>query len=454
MKSIKLLTLLIALSLSLSQKAMAHEGHNDAFQESSVDTNKVKKVVLSPEGEKAIGLKIETVKESFLNKYIQVTGEVSVTDNQHYDISLSIAGLVKQVLVQEGDSVKQGQLLAVIQSVEATRLLKDLLSKKRQLEKEILILNKEFEVNKLTYIREKTLMQEGISPKKDFLQAENIYQASNASLLASRKELDFTVASTKSELDIMGISKQITEAALSSGVINPNINIFAPIEGVITMRNINPGEAIQVADKIFSIDNLKPIWINVDVYQEQIPYIKIGQEVKIISSSGEEVEGKISTKASLIKKDTRTLSVRIVSDNANESLKPGMTVNAKILYDKSENKSIVVPVSAIIEKQGESIAYVKYDDYYQAVKLKLGFKDASEVEVLQGLYEGDLLVVQGAEQLYSEALLKSSAVDEHHHEEGGKTNISFFFCLILSVLITAALTSLIWSIVLKSRSNK
>lgn len=455
----KLLSLIITLAISLSSGCLAHEGHNDAFAESSVETNTVKKIVLSPEGAKAIGIAVSTVEKSFSNKYIQVTGEVGVADNQHYDVSLSIGGLVKQVLVQEGEHVSKGQVLAVIQSIEATRLLKDLLSQKTSLEKEILISNKEFEVNKIGYIRERTLMQEGISPRKDFLEAESIYQASNASLLASKKELDFMIATSKSELDIMGIDKQVISQALATGNINPNINIVAPIAGVVTLRNINPGQAIQRAEKIFTIDNLKPIWINVDVYQEQIPDIELGQTVKIISSSGEELEGQISNKGNLIKKDTRTLSMRIVSDNSEETLKPGMMVNARIVYDQSVTSSIVVPSSAIINKQGEAIAYVKYDNFYQSVKLQLGFQDALETEVLEGLYEGDLLVVQGVDQLYSESLLKGGdeiGVDTHNHgsHEEPENNKTIPWSLLLNILLAAALISSFTYIFFKSRGKQ
>ena len=453
MKSQQLLIAVLLLA-GFSSIVSAHGGHNEAFAEKSGKVNHNKKIKLSPEGKEAIGIKTEAVKKSFLNKYIDVTGQVSVAGDKHYDVSLAVSGLVKQVLVQEGDKITKGQLLAVIQSLEATQALQSLLRRKTNIEKEIQVLSNELEVKKAAYLREKTLVEEGISPKKDLLEANSVYESAKASLAASKKDASVIISSSKSELDIMGLPLSIVDKALSSGLIDPNISIRSPIDGVLSVRNINPGEAIERSQEIFSVDNLKPIWVNVDIYQDQIPYVKLGQTVKITSSSAEELEGKIANIASSIKLDTRTLAVRIVSKNEKETLKPGMMVNAKIVFDKSDKKSIVIPSNALITKSERSIVYLEHGDYYQSVEIKIGFQDSWELEVIDGLTEGDLIVVQGAEQIYSESLLKGSS-HGHHHGHGhnhSKKSAEFPWTILIAVLLSSGLTSLVWF--LKVRSAK
>ncbi len=461
--------IVIALSMliSFTQAIKAHGGHNEAFaQKEDQHVNTSKKIKLSPEGKKAINIKSELVKKSFLDKYLDLTGEVNVSNNNHSDISLAVSGLVKEVLVEEGDQVSKGQVLAVIQSLEATQVLKKLLSQKNDIEKEILILTKDLEVKQTAYLREKTLVDEGISPKKDLYEAESLYQAAQVSLAARKKELGFVLSASKSELNIMGLPQYIIEQSINSGFIDPNIKIFSPMAGVISMRNINPGEAISSSQKILSVDNLKPIWINVDVYQEQIPLMELGQKVKIKSSSGEEIEGQIANIGSTFSSSTRTLHVRIVSQNENEALKPGMMVSARIIVDKSEIAALVIPANAVIKNQNKALVYLDHNgDYYQATEIKIGFEDSSQVEILEGLHEGDLIVTHGVEQIHSESLLTASTSSHDHggHGHGGhghdhkhsqKPNIKIPWVLVLSILGSSLITLLACLVFFKTKARE
>ena len=149
--------------------------------------------------------------------------------------------------------------------------------------------------------------------------------------------------------------------------------------------------------------------------------------------------------------DTRTLAVIVVSANDSGSLKPGMMVNAKILFDKSKEKSIVISNNAVITKGEKSFVYLEHDDYYQASDLKLGFQDSSGIEVLEGLVEGDLIVVQGGEQIYSESLLKKGS--SHHHDHGAeKSTNKIPWSILISVLLSSILTSAFWFF--RRRGNK
>ena len=448
-KQIKIITVILVTFLTGSP-SLAHEGHNDAFSQDTVDATKVQKIEINPEGAKAIGLKTAPVKVSNIHKYLKVTGQVVADDNQYADLSVPISGFVTKVYVKEGDRVNKGQVLASLRSVEATSLIKDLLDQNTDIEKEITILTKQVELQKINYEREKTLLAEGISSKKDYLTAEAEYENTKTSLKATEKQQDLIITAAKSQLSIMGIGEGAVDQALNSGTIRESVSITAPISGIVSFRDITVSKAIQPGNKIFSIVNLSPIWVIADLYQDQIPLIKQGLEVNISSATGEEIKGYISNIGAVVDESRRTLPVRIVCDNPNQTLKPGMTVTAKILYGEGKELVSIIPQSAIVKEGEKDIVYVKYDTYYQPVQVKIGSNDASEVEILEGLYEGDQVVVQGAEQLHSQALLSGKET-----KSGIKKNAKQLFSLqfILSLLATALITSLIWLIALKLKAK-
>lgn len=440
LKSIKYLLALVAYCTCLS--SFAHEGHDDAFSKNSANMSQSEKIYISKEGEEAIGLETKVIRKALFQKNIEVTGQVQATDKGNYDLSAPISGLVREVFVKEGDRVNAGQRLASLESIEAANLIKDLLNQKASLEKDIAILNKELELNKTNLEREELLLNEGISPRKDFLNAQNLYENTKVSLEASKKQLDLTLNITKNQLKIMGIPENVIEQAISSGQASSMIYITAPISGVIAFRNLTPGETVQTDKKLFSIVDLSPIWIIVNIYQEQIPLIKLGLPVIIKSSSGEELRGQVSSIGATVEASQRTLPVRIVSKNSQETLKPGMSVTAEILYGESLEEVISLPGSAILEENARKFSYVKYDDFYQKVFIKTGLENSSEVEVTDGLYEGDLVVVKGAKQLQAQGLLSNNE-DTHDPEQKSRSGVPLPWILsALAILVLGIFISI------------
>ncbi len=444
----RVVVLVIVFLLAISVNA--HEGHNDAFSQETVDTTKVQKIELTKEGEEAIGIEVASVKLSKLRKYVQATGRVAASDNQYSDISVPITGSVVKVLAKEGDRVTRGQTLALVKSIEATNLLKDLLNEQIGLEKEIAILAKQLELNKANYEREETLLAEGITSKQEFLAAEAAYENTKTALSATQRQLSITSSTARSQLGAMGIGAGTVNQSIDSGLVSASVAITAPITGVVSFRDISPGSTIQSDKKIFSIVNLDQVWVEVDIYQNEVSNIKVGSQVNITTSSNEDIKGTIANIGSVLDPMKRTVTARVVCDNPNHTLKPGMAVTAKIIYGEGEEDVALIPTSAIVEDQGESVVYVKYDTYYQPVVVKIGLKDASEIEVIDGLYEGDLVVVRGAEQLHSQALLGAKEAESKKAEASEMLPWKF----LLSVILTALVTSLIWFLVLRFKSKR
>jgi cobalt-zinc-cadmium efflux system membrane fusion protein len=406
----------------LISPAMAHEGHNKAFGSKTVSANNTQKTVVSPEGQKAIGLRTETVKVRPLMQTLRLTGQVTHADERLAELTALMPGLVKTLYVKEGDQVRKGQTVALLYSPEATKLLSDLLQQKAVIQREMRIQSKEKELAKVTLDREKSLYQEGISPKKDYLAAQNAYEVSGASTSAYQYQLSLLNSAAKSQLRVMGLSDATIQRALSSGTIPSTFAIVSPIDGVVTDHDVTLGETVNLNKKLFTIVNLKPIWIFLDIPQEQLSKIKMGQLVKMITASGETTGGIVSSVGKMVDPVKRTLPVRIESPNEDEILKPGLFVTADVTIGQSKKEGAVLPADAVVEENGQSVAFVKYDNYFQPVTLHLGQRSGDTIEVLDGLYEGDQVVVQGATQLRAQSLIASSNESEAKSSENPKAS--------------------------------
>lgn len=425
------LVTLLSLFLLETGAAFAHEGHNDAFSGDSATVNMTKKLFVEPEGQKAIGLETMVAANGSLSNVISATGKVQAAENRAYDVNPQVSGIVTRVDAKQGDTVTSGQVLATIHSVEVGNLLSKLLQDKNELlsqiaktktqyQSQISIQEKDVELARTTFQRQQDLFKEGITAQKDFLSAKNAFESSQVKLATSRKQmaqdvalinkqLAVTVDTVKSQLKIMGLSGQEVDTAIDRGEVIADVPIRAPVAGIVTFRDVTPGENLAPTKKIFSIVDLQPIWVLIDVFQEQLPLIHLGQTVSLKTPSNHVMSGKLSSIGTVVDPNERTLHVRIVSDNKSGELKPGMFVSAEIFVTHTAQDKVVIPISGLIEDRGKQFAYVQYGNYFQPVIVKTGERSATMVEILNGLFPGDRVVVRGANQLHAQALLASNA---------------------------------------------
>ena len=422
---------LLVLSL-LAVPSFAHEGHNEAFTQKQSTTTTTKKVEVSVEGQKAISLKVQAVRMGALDKILKATGRVEPAQNQAYDINPAVQGLVSEVYVSQGDNVVKAQTLATIHSPEIAQVLSQLLQEKARLQAEIAttrsqaqrdiaVQGKQVEITRTNYKREDTLFKEGISAYKDFLEAKSAYETAQVELSSTKrqaalqvqllqKQLSLTVGAIRSQLVAMGMSPAIINRAMATNSISSKIPIVSPVSGTITFRDITPGENVDTDKKLFSIVSLSPVWVVLDIYQNQINQIYLGQVVRLKTSSNVFISGKISSIGTVVDSSTRTIPVRIVSDNSGNILKPGMAVNAEIILGKQVGTSIILPTAAVIDDNGKSVVYVKTGTTsFQPVNVSVGQGAIGQAEILSGLYEGDQVVVQGAKQIHAQTLLVNAS---------------------------------------------
>jgi len=432
-------SLLLCLSFGLPLCVWAHSGDNEKF----VDNNSAgpQTLKVDEQGIRALNIHTVPVVLAKLKESLRATGDVQADQTRAFNVTPTISGIVKQVLVKQGDIVHEGQELAVIQSVEVANSLTQLLSERTKIASEmarvktqyaadIAIQENQLALAKTTLERDEALFKLGITARKTFQETKNTFDTATVKLASLKqraeqensllsKQLSVTTETARGQLKIVGVANDDIEAAMEKGTVDPNLSIRAPVSGCVVSRQITLGERVDSSKSIFSIVNLSPIWVLVDIYQEQIPRIKINQPVLLETPSKEKLQGSISSIGTIVDSITKTLDVRIITNNEHEMLRPGMFVTAEIILGESQELGMLVPESAVVYYKERPFAYVyeKSESDFVPTELTLGKKAGGQVQVLAGLKPGQMVVSSGGTQLMAQSILKAGEEQEHEGEK-------------------------------------
>ncbi|MCC7528957.1 MAG: efflux RND transporter periplasmic adaptor subunit [Candidatus Melainabacteria bacterium] len=425
------------LCLLVPLTGFAHEGENEAFAGGDHDAPET--VTANEQGQRALGLEVGPPRYSFLKDTLSATGEVQAAETQSFDVNPPVSGVVQAVYAKQGDTVKKGQVLALVHSIEVATTLTQLLSDRTRIQgditrvkteigSDITLQTNQVQMAKTNYDRESELFKEGISARKSLQEAKNAYDSAQVKLTTLQQrlkqevallqnQLKMTIESAEDQLEIMGIGKPEVDKSLKSNHVTADLPIVSPVEGAVTQRDMTLGERVDPSKKVFSIVNLNPIWVMVDIYQEQIPNVKQGQEVVISTPSHQTARGKISSIGTVVDDATKTLHVRIVTENPHGILRPGMFVQAQIVIGSRDKQTLIIPDSALVKDGDHTFVYTKVDNSFKPVFVKTGLAVAGDVEILSGITLSDQIVLKGAQQLKAEAVLKPA--EEHDYGADG-----------------------------------
>ncbi len=202
-------------------------------------------------------------------------------------------------------------------------------------------------------------------------------------------------------------------ATIESNESLVSYDVKSSINGTILEMHMTPGELIGDAQHIVMIANLKNVWAELNIYQQDLESIKVGQTVKITSPHSKTVyKGKLFYISPIVDEATRTAVTRVKLNNSRGIWKPGMFVSGTVQTDFSKVK-IAVPKNAVQILNGEKVIFVKGDNGFSPRVVTLGKENGKYVEVLEGLHEGDIYVAKGAYTYKSEILKESFGGDEH-----------------------------------------
>ncbi len=314
-----------------------------------------------------MGMRTATVTREPLVSQIRTVGIVSATEDGLAKVQTRFAGWIQKLTVSEtGQRVARGQVVAVAYSPQVLIAEQELLSARRW----------------------------SRAPSLGGAHAE-----------VSTLGLE---ADAERRLELLGVASQDVAQLESSGTASSTVTLRAPAGGVVIEKNAINGMYFQPGTELFTIADLSRVWIVVDVYENEIARVRVGQKahVQVRAFAGVILDGTVSFLYPTLDPATRTLRVRLTVPNADGRLRPGMFGDA--IVDVPTQEGLVIPGEALVDTgEHQYVFLAKEGGHFEPRPVKVGEKVGSKVQILAGVSEGDTVVTTGNFLLDSESQLRA-----------------------------------------------
>jgi Cu(I)/Ag(I) efflux system membrane fusion protein len=372
------MVLMLLIASGTTAMAQDHSAHGTKTQSAatatqaqtppaSVQVEAAPTITMSEEKRQLIGVRTAAAVFSTLDKRIRTVGKVEVDETRLAFVNTKIAGWVKKLFVNfTGDQVVKGQPLLSIYSPD------------------LVTAQEEY----LLALRSRTTVSGGIAE----------VQASQQSL----------VDSAKRRLLLWDITEEQIASLEKTGKTQTEMTINAPLSGIVLEKMVLDGAYIIPGMNLYKIADLATVWIIADVYEYEVPLVKVGQQVRVTQPyfSGEMLHATVSFINPVLDPMTRTVKARIAVQNPGRVLKPDMFVNVEIMA--SSRARLVIPRSAVLDSGTRQIVYVeKEPGVFELRNVTLGARGENEVEVLTGIKKGERVVTSGNFLIDSESQLQT-----------------------------------------------
>jgi len=348
-----------------------------------------------------------------------VSASGSVEGSETADVAFLIAGRVARVLVEEGQHVSKGQLLAEIEptdyrnafnaataqkdAAQAVEQRADAGLRKQELEQARI----DFERAEDEYKRMKFLVERKSLPPNDFQKFEAAYKA-------ARERYDQAQEGTRKE-DRATAAAQAHAADAQASEERKRLDdtrLLAPISGNIGMRRVDPGQTVAAGTPVFSIVELNPVKVRVGVPEAEIAKVRQGAaaEISVPSLNGRRFAGKVAIIGVAAEPTSRTYTVKILVPNPGPMLLAGMVAEARI-FGPAKVRSLTIPGEAIVpDPQGAPTVFVYFPDRKRVYgrRVEVGPPVGNEVEIRSGLSGGEQVVVAGQQKVREGSLVENA----------------------------------------------
>lgn len=187
-----------------------------------------------------------------------------------------------------------------------------------------------------------------------------------------------------------------------SGKVKEVFDIYADQSGVVAQRNISVGDYVSTGTPLFDVVNLDKLWVILDAYESDLPFISMGNEINfsVAGLPGKEFKANISFIDPTLDASTRAVSVRAEVSNASKDLKPEMFVTAEIkTQSKSSSSEVMIPRTAVLWSGKRSVVYLKVSNaetpQFEMREVTLGSRMGENYQILSGLQKGEEIVTNG-----------------------------------------------------------
>jgi len=321
--------------------------------------------------EKVVNVKVQPAEKRSLRPFVETIG--TLNPNEEVISSAEVDGILREVKVDEGTMVSKGTVLAIIDDTDyGLEARKDEAALKQA---EATLAN-----TKLEYNRKEALYKEELVTKQQF------------------DDVSTRLALADAEVDRAKVILSLAREKLKK------TRIYSSLSGVIKSKKVSAGDYVKNGTNLFIVIQNNPLKLNFTVTEKDVGKLKIGQDVvlKVDPLPDREFTGKVTIIYPSLEEKTRTLQVEAIVPNSHGLLKPGLFAHV-ILYTSTDRETILVPITSLLYESEKIKVFLVEGDRAKESSVKTGNKYGEMMEIVEGVKEGDQVVVTGQQNLFEKA---------------------------------------------------
>lgn len=333
------------------------------------------------------GVKVAELAPQEFAQPIVVTATIEANQDRIAHVSPRVSSRIVRVSANLGDTVRQGQPLAMLDSMEVG----DAHSAYLKARTEASLARRNFD-------RAEKLQAEQIIAQKDYLRARAELEIADAALRAA-----------SDRLRLLGVAADASKGATAVSVFP----LTSPFSGTIIEKHAILGELAQPDKSLFTVADLSVLWIEANVFERDLAKVRVGSKASITVEAypGEIFNGRVAHIGNVVSKETRTVPTRIEVPQHAGKLKPEMFATAAI-DTAARTPGLFVPDEAVVLMQGQSTIFIEDKGAFEARAVETGERLNGRVQLKSGAKPGERVVVAGAYALKAK-VLKSQIGDTH-----------------------------------------
>jgi RND family efflux transporter MFP subunit len=353
-----------------------------------------------------------------LPRFFEASG--SLAGDQQTDVAPQTSGKVVAVGVDIGSPVRRGQMLVKLDDAElklrveqAVAQVSQAKAAVRQAEEKIgLRSGQAFDPNRVAEVAAAKVALD--LAEKNLVRAEKLIESGDVSRSfydeqrsrrdQLKEQYDVAVAQARQNYAGVDVSRtNVANAEAQLALARKNLSyavIPAPIDGFVTERTADLGEYVSPQQKVVTIVRINPLRIRIDIPEQAIPEVKVGQSVSIMTSAWPDrsFSGRVARIAPNVSATSRTLTVEAEIENSSGALKPGQFATVRILQERAE-PAVMVPARAVVTDAGVSRLYVIKDGHAEQRLVQTGQTEGDMIEIRSGVAADEQVATSNIEQL-------------------------------------------------------
>lgn len=311
---------------------------------------------------------------------LNLNGNLVADQRKTHRVAPMVEGMVMTLDVVAHDTVRKGQILARLHSHSLGQAQADYLEALAR-----------YELARSERTRIEGLWKEGVVAESRWLNVDSEYKIADATLAARRRLLSLTGLSDD---QIEQLAKQPNQLA--------EFNLISPIDGLVTEVEVESGQLLSAGQAAFHVDDLRTLWAIVKIPVSSLEKIKIGgeAEISVQASPGQLYHGKLESLGGEVDATSQSLDGRIVLDNPEGKLLPGMYAEIKLSGIASQG--LMVPAGAVFQVGDQNYVFkVLAEDRFEPVAVITGIEASGWIPIISGIGANETIVSSGVAELKS-----------------------------------------------------